>query len=676
MADEIDYEESAHTRPLDEDELEAGPSGVSLLIVHGLGGQLVPLGPDDALIVGRAIPADILVKDKSLSREHARFQLRKGQVWVEDLDSTNGTRLAGKPVASGYILPGMQCLLGHVRISVQNNRPDSSEGSKLLGHDDFRLALSEEIFRAHRHGRNIAIVHLQSYSPKPREIADWYGAMIRHLGPLDRTAIYSNHAAEILLPESDATQAAEFAKRILKTTELIPVKLRAGIAVYPDSGMSGDALVECSRRALSTTQANDEIKFAPSSRSRSLSVPTADDAPVAFSTVMRELLATAARLATATIPVLVVGETGTGKELVAKAIHQGGTRSAKRLCSVNCGAIPRELVESVLFGHQKGAFTGAHKDSLGVFREAHGGTLFLDEIGELPLAAQVALLRVLESKKITPVGATEDIPVDVRIIAATHRDLKALCQSAQFRDDLYYRLNGMTLRVPPLREHAEDVQALVDRFLAEANRSNQCTVPSISNQAMHLLIAYHWPGNIRELRNVIERAVVLAGNRQVEIVDLPNSLNPIAGEDRLEQTGELDLNTMDEFDRSSEGSIPDPVEELTFQDFSTSSLAAVDDDEDLDFKTRMRLQMEAQESQLIRGALEKNPLESERCCQIAQDPGSNAVPQNQTIRHQIASWSAAGHAWLRPGHAWPGLGQHGRLTPTPFGLHSRDWPRL
>jgi DNA-binding NtrC family response regulator len=229
----------------------------------------------------------------------------------------------------------------------------------------------------------------------------------------------------------------------------------------------------------------------------------------------------------------------------------------------------------------------------------------LDEVGELPLAAQVALLRVLEAKKITPVGGSDEIAVDVRIIAATHRDLKEQSQSGKFREDLFYRLNGMTLRVPPLREHAEDVQPLAERFLREANLANRCTVPAIENRALHLLIAYHWPGNIRELRNVIERAVVLAGDRAIDTQDLPEAFNPLANMDTLEQTGEFDFSEEDEFLRKSEGGVSaekgiQPIVPVTTQPFTGSK-----DDENLDFKTRMRNQMESHEAELIRKALEE-----------------------------------------------------------------------
>jgi len=222
--------------------------------------------------------------------------------------------------------------------------------------------------------------------------------------------------------------------------------------------------------------------------------------------------------------VLLHGETGTGKEVVSRAIHLGGTRRERPLVSVNCGAIPRELVESTLFGHERGAFTGASQQHRGVFEAADGGTVLLDEIAELPPAAQAALLRVLEAKRVTRVGSTKEIEVDVRVIAATHRDLDAMCEKAQFRRDLLYRLNVMTITIPPLRARTEEIPALARRFLGDANLANGREVRAIGPEAMALLERYAWPGNVRELRNVVERAVVIAEADVITAQDLPEAI--------------------------------------------------------------------------------------------------------------------------------------------------------
>jgi len=211
--------------------------------------------------------------------------------------------------------------------------------------------------------------------------------------------------------------------------------------------------------------------------------------------------------------------TGTGKEVLARLIHEGGPRRDKPLVAVNCGAIPAELLESTLFGHERGAFTGAGQQQKGLFEAADGGTIMLDEVGELPAAAQVALLRVLEEKRVRRVGATREIEVDVRVIAATHRDLEAMVEARSFRRDLFYRLNGVDVTLPPLRARREDIAPLAERFLKKAAKANGREVRSIAPEAMVLLKEYGWPGNVRELRNAVERAVVIA--EAARLLDMP-----------------------------------------------------------------------------------------------------------------------------------------------------------
>ncbi|MBI2375658.1 MAG: sigma 54-interacting transcriptional regulator [Deltaproteobacteria bacterium] len=247
-------------------------------------------------------------------------------------------------------------------------------------------------------------------------------------------------------------------------------------------------------------------------------------APIVISRSMRELHETVGRLARARIPVLILGETGTGKEVIARALHDRGPRSDRPLRCVNCGAIPSQLLESTLFGHEKGAFTGATQRTAGVFEAANGGTVFLDEIGELGAGAQAALLRVLETQTVARVGSTEELAVDVRVVAATHRDLEVMCASGAFRRDLFYRLNAMTLRVPPLRERPEEIIPLAERFLLAANRANGTSVTEIDAQARAVLTSYRWPGNVRELKNAVDRAVVIARGASISVVELPEAL--------------------------------------------------------------------------------------------------------------------------------------------------------
>jgi two-component system response regulator HydG len=239
---------------------------------------------------------------------------------------------------------------------------------------------------------------------------------------------------------------------------------------------------------------------------------------------MRELFALLERAASLDITVLLTGETGTGKELAARAVHYQSERKTKRFVPVNCGALPSELVESELFGHVRGAFTGAATTRPGLFEEAHGGTIFLDEIGELPLAIQVKLNRALQEKEIRRVGDTNPVAIDVRVIAATHRDLKAEVQAGRFREDLFYRLHVFPVRVPALRERREDIPLLATHFLNKHARTSRREVSGFSNGAMRALTGYQWPGNVRELENAVERAVAIVSGKEIDLRDLPAEL--------------------------------------------------------------------------------------------------------------------------------------------------------
>jgi two-component system response regulator AtoC len=219
--------------------------------------------------------------------------------------------------------------------------------------------------------------------------------------------------------------------------------------------------------------------------------------------------------------ILITGESGTGKELVAKAIHFNSDRSASPFVAVNCGAIPENLLESELFGHVKGSFTDAVRTKKGLFEEADGGTLFLDEIGELPLSLQVKLLRVLQDGEIRRIGDSRSIRIDVRIIAATVKDLDRAAKEGTFRDDLFYRLNVLPMRLPPLRERKEDIALLVDHFLTKFNENLGKSVRSITPEALRVLLRYSWPGNVRELENVVERGMVLTETDFIDVENLP-----------------------------------------------------------------------------------------------------------------------------------------------------------
>ena len=241
------------------------------------------------------------------------------------------------------------------------------------------------------------------------------------------------------------------------------------------------------------------------------------------SSVMQTVYEAVQRVANSQATVLIRGESGTGKELVAKAIHDLSMRSGDRFIPVHCAAVPESLIESTLFGYERGAFTGAMQMRKGKIEQASGGTLFLDEVGDIPLGTQVKLLRVIQEREYERVGGTTRLEANIRVVAATHRDLEAMVTSGTFREDLYYRLNVVPLNLPPLRERKEDIPSLIDCFLQRFNDENHRNI-QIDEEVMTVLARYHWPGNIRELQNCIERLVVLADSHIVTISAIPNSL--------------------------------------------------------------------------------------------------------------------------------------------------------
>ncbi len=265
------------------------------------------------------------------------------------------------------------------------------------------------------------------------------------------------------------------------------------------------------------------------------SVPELDDLEiVAESAVMVDVLEKAVQVASTDATVLLTGESGSGKEIIAQVIHHMSKRAEKEMMTVNCAAIPETLIENEMFGHRKGSFTGADRDKEGRFQAAEGGTLFLDEIGELPLPAQAKLLRVLQDGKVTPVGGTKEVETDVRIIAATNRDLEKEVSDDRFREDLFYRISVFPIPIPPLRERKIDIPPLANLFLVEFASRHGKDLKGFTPRALTGLLSYDWPGNVRELMNAIERAVILSRSEYLDVIDFPG-ITITAGEDSAEQ---------------------------------------------------------------------------------------------------------------------------------------------
>jgi DNA-binding NtrC family response regulator len=470
----------------------------TLVLYHRDGAQVAQLDKGRALVVGRAAPSDVEIHDPGLSRQHARFTWDDHGIWVEDLGSTNGTKKNGAKIERALVAPGDEIAIGPVMVSVHVISSVDDELRGFDGHDRFLAQLADEITRARTFGRPLALLLVRSAKD---HVSRWASRLRMVLRPVDRVGIYGPAAVLVALPEA-TPDAVHAVAQALSGGE---PPLVCGAVSFPADGASADELIAALQVA-----------------SR-IGKPAKEAAPadvVVKNPAMKEVMATVKRLAGSTIAVLINGETGTGKEVVARAIHDAGPRRKQPLRSINCAAIPGMLIESVLFGHEQGAYTGADKQARGIFEQADGGTVLLDEIGELAASAQAALLRVLETKRVTRVGGEKEIEVDVRVVAATHRDLEGMVEAGRFRQDLLYRLNTVTLRIPPLRERVDEIRPLAERFLKDARRQAGTDVRTIDARAMAALEGYGWPGNVRELRNVIERAVVLAEGQAITIEDL------------------------------------------------------------------------------------------------------------------------------------------------------------
>lgn len=296
--------------------------------------------------------------------------------------------------------------------------------------------------------------------------------------------------------------------------------VKAGAANYLTKPVDFEELAIVVSRALERSRLLDEVRTLRENLDRKYGF----ESIIGHSEVLLSVLDMAARAARTSSTILIQGETGTGKELLARAIHQNSPRAQRPFVTINCGAIPRELIESELFGHLRGSFTGAIANKMGKAEAAHLGTLFLDEIGELPLELQAKLLRLIQQGEIEKVGATAVSRVDVRLIAATHRNLQAMIEDQTFREDLYYRLAVIPLELPPLRERSEDIPELLQHFFVSARRKVGRPDIVLPERLLPLFCAYRWPGNVREMENIVERLVVLAPGAEIGEADLPDFL--------------------------------------------------------------------------------------------------------------------------------------------------------
>ncbi|MCC7383136.1 MAG: sigma 54-interacting transcriptional regulator [Deltaproteobacteria bacterium] len=480
------------------DSADTSAARLHLIVVGDAVAEAHPLPASGEVIIGRSPECAVQIDHPEISREHARLRIGD-TITVEDLDSRNGIRVNGARVALGApaeLQLGQAFELGTV-LCVLQARASTRKVRRLWSHAFFEGRLEEECAR----GARFAVARLRLLeTTDPDLIRDVISGALR---PADLAAAYAPGEYELLLLEANETRANEARSALEAALESRQIPARVGLACHPRDGRTPDVLLG---RASTTLRGP-----APEIHHRVIEDPA-----------MRDLYRVADRIAKGTISVLLLGETGAGKEVLAEDIHAASPRRDGRFTAINCAALSETLLESELFGHEKGAFTGALKTKTGLFESAQGGTVFLDEVGEMPASLQAKLLRTLERRQIIRVGGTEPIGIDVRIISATNRDLEAEVDRSAFRRDLYYRLAGVTLSIPPLRDRPGEILPLAETFAAEVARELGREVPVLSDDVRALLMSYRWPGNIRELRNVMERAVLLAPGNAIETTHVPH----------------------------------------------------------------------------------------------------------------------------------------------------------
>lgn len=502
---------------------EAGGHRVSLLVFARDDVRVVEMQDGESIVVGRTAPAELRVDDAKLSRSHARFTRKGDVVSVEDLGSRNGTWLDGQRVQTARLSSGSTVLLGSSQATVHVASRLSAMVAGIESHDRWLSRLDQELARARSFRRSLSVLMLRTRSPKDASSSGLCLELRGKLRAVDVIGTYGAGALLILAPETTPGAALSLAKTLASSSDE-PEKRSIGVATYPDHAASAQELLSEAMRSCLRATPDEPVVTPKAVRAEAATKASSSVAGVYESAKMREVCAQLQRLAPRNLPVLILGETGTGKELAARMLHDESPRKSGPLRVVNCGAIPENLITSTLFGHERGAFTGADRSREGVFEDARGGTVFLDEVGELSPAAQAALLRALETRKITRVGGNREIDIDARFVAATHRDLDAMASSGEFRLDLLHRLNAVTVSLPPLRERREDIPPLVRFFLEQAKREWRSSVSHVDPAALALLEAHSWPGNLRELRNVVSRAVALVEGDTITVQELPENV--------------------------------------------------------------------------------------------------------------------------------------------------------
>ncbi len=496
-----------------------------LLVIEGERSWTVRLPPAGELIIGRGSEGGVILTDALVSRRHAQILVGPDGLQLTDLGSRHGTLVNGERLTAVHALrSGDVVTVGGTLIVVQRPLRPASAAPHLLDLALFTRKLDEEAERAAYYQRELVLAVLRAATPfdGPRAAA----ILDSRLRVMDSAALLDEHHIALLLPELDADSAALVAQELGPAIAPAGKRLACGISSSPGDGLDGDTLLASARAAADTASPGSVLQ----AREAVLQLEAGPHRIVVADPGMVQLYDLARRLARSDMPILIQGETGAGKELAAAAIHAFSPRSRGPFVSINGAAIPEALAESELFGHARGAFSGAMSAKPGQFEAASGGTLFLDEIGELPLAIQAKLLRVLENGEITRLGEVKPRTIDVRVVAASNRDLENAVAEGGFRRDLYFRLGAARLELPPLRDRPRDIAVLAPVLLAATCARLGRGPLALSITATQALFLHDWPGNVRELRNALDYAAAAAPDAAYEIESwhLPAPLAQVA----------------------------------------------------------------------------------------------------------------------------------------------------
>ncbi len=497
---------------------EAGRS--YLLVLEGGSSSLFPLPAAGVVLIGRGSETQLRLQDASVSRRHAKIILTEGQVALADLTSSNGTSIHGERISGTVPLrSGDVFAVGDV-ILVFHGEPGSRVSRRVfVDLEQLTQRIEDEIERSLRYERSLALLAISS-SGTAGERAVISRVISAHVRPLDVASLCGDAHILLLLPEAGADAASAMALRLAGALSAVASRVKVGFATCPDDGCDADTLISAARAAVSTAQAQG-VAAATQSVTR---LTLEDRSIIIADPAMTRLFELIRRLAPSEMPVLISGETGVGKENAAFAVHHFSARKGRPFVAINCAAIQESLVENELFGHERGAFSGAVSAKVGLIESSSGGTIFLDEVGELSAPVQAKLLRVLEAKRITRLGDVREREVDIRIVAATNRDLEKEVREGRFRQDLFFRLSAANVILPPLRERPREIPILSRTFLDRACDKAQRPTMLLSAAILHRLSTYPWPGNVRELRNVMDFLAAAVPEDTAEPWHLPERL--------------------------------------------------------------------------------------------------------------------------------------------------------